>query len=67
MRPTIFFLLISISFMCSACDPSTKTKPVKNNVLKEYVKTPLDKTKAMKTEIEAKQKQAQDQLKAIGD
>lgn len=60
-------VIILLCLFFVACGENIQTKPVKNNVLKEYVKVPLDKSKAMKAEVEAKQRKAQDQLKAIDD
>lgn len=67
MRFIILLLTFLLSLITAACNNNVETKPVKNNVLKEYIKTPLDKTKSMKAEVEAKQNQARDQLKNIDD
>ena len=59
-----FFILISSIFFASTfigCE-SVQTKPVKNNVLKEYINTPLDKAKGMKSKVESKQEEARRQL-----
>ena len=66
MIKTRFFFFILIftaffSFTLISCQ-SAQTKPVKNNVLKEYVNTPLDKAKGMKSKLESKQEEARRQL-----
>ena len=59
-----FFILVLSLFLSSlllSCE-SVQTKPVKNNVLKEYINTPLDKAKGMKSKVESKQEEARRQL-----
>ena len=70
MIKTRFFLFIlvlsfffsSVLTSCESLTKSVQTKPVKNNVLKEYINTPLDKAKGMKAKVESKQEEARIQL-----
>ena len=59
-----FFILLQSLFFAStltSCE-SVQTKPVKNNVLKEYINTPLDKAKGVKSRVESKQEDVRRQL-----
>ena len=55
------FLTICFSSLLFSCE-NVQTKPVKNNVLKEYINTPLDKTRDVKARVESKQDEVRRQL-----
>jgi len=57
---TLFLTLCSASLLFS-CE-NVQTKPVKNNVLKEYINTPLEKTRDVKSRVESKQDEVRRQL-----
>lgn len=61
MIKTRILFLFACSLLLVSCK-NVETKPVKNNVLKEYINTPLDKTRDIKSRVESKQEEARKQL-----